>query len=360
MITILCGRLAKELSATVDMNAWSTAPIIVSENATKDALNVATTEAFAQETGRHLFWYHCTDTHNGEVISDPDLKQHLADLTSNSTGHRLGRIPLVIGMPVMIMANFDVSNGIVNGRIRTLKSVCYWTDSDGHRHASSCVVESTGISGEALPGLKKNQAVALQDETDMTFIHPHSHKKLKIKRTQIPISMTAYKLQGLLLDRAVVDIESCTGSESRYVMISRVRLLDGLMVLRPFRCSKISCPLQQDVRDELKRQRLLELASLARFGEGLLAEDATAELCQRNLDELLFSENTSLDLSNCNLQTLIQREDHVSRQVRCLTRDVAVPPTAAHPFPSETRALKRRRVTFEGESGKWPFLCILC
>ena len=46
-------------------------------------------------------------------------------------------------------------------------------------------------------------------------------------------------------------------------MISRVKSLDGLLVLRPFRQSRISCAVQQDVCDELKRQQLLELATLA-------------------------------------------------------------------------------------------------
>ena len=61
-------------------------------------------------------------------------------------------------MPIMIMTNFDVSNGIVNGRIGSLKSVNYWVAEDGCRHATSCVVESEGIVGKTLPGLGTNQA----------------------------------------------------------------------------------------------------------------------------------------------------------------------------------------------------------
>lgn len=211
---------------------------------------------------------YCSDTHAGEEIQDIELRQHLLSLSSNNTEHRLGRIPMVIGMPVMIMTNFDVSNGIVNGRVGKLKSVSYITDSEGHRHATSCVIESDGIVGPPLPGLEANHAVALQDNVEMTFIHPHSKEKLKIKRTQLPIqpafSITAYKSHSLSLDKVVIDLESCSGSEAPYVMASRVKSLDGLIVLHPFRRSKISCPLQQDVRDELKRQRLLELCTTRR------------------------------------------------------------------------------------------------
>ena len=170
-----------QVAKTQDISSWHNAPIIVSQNATKDTLNIAATEAFAQQTGRHLYWYHCTDTHASEVITDPELKCHLASLTSNTTGNQLGQIPLVIGMPVMIMTNFNVSNSIVNGRIRTLKSVTYWVDSEGCQHATSCVIESDGITGEPLPSLEDGQVAVLKDNVDITFIHPHSKQRLKIK-----------------------------------------------------------------------------------------------------------------------------------------------------------------------------------
>ncbi|KAH7931038.1 hypothetical protein BV22DRAFT_983268, partial [Leucogyrophana mollusca] len=79
----------------------------------------------------------------------------------------LGKIPLVIGMPVMITQNFDVASGIVNGCTGTLKSVRYTIDGAGHRHATSCVVDSPAISGPALPSLGDHQSVALEDTVDI-------------------------------------------------------------------------------------------------------------------------------------------------------------------------------------------------
>ena len=131
----LNSRLAKRLASEENISRWYSAPIIVSENATKDALNIAATEAFARQSGQHLYWYHSTDRHCGEVITDPGLKIHLQALSSNTTNNHLGHILLVIGMPVMLMTNFDVSHGIVNGTIGTLKSVQYWVDPNGFRHA---------------------------------------------------------------------------------------------------------------------------------------------------------------------------------------------------------------------------------
>lgn len=102
-----------------DISKWQDTPIIVSENATKDALQL-------KHLLNKLVDISSGTTHNRKQISDPMLKQHLLSMTSNNTGHRLGHIPLVIRMAVMIMTNFDVSNSVINGRMGTLKSVPYW------------------------------------------------------------------------------------------------------------------------------------------------------------------------------------------------------------------------------------------
>ena len=151
----------------------------------------------------------------------------------------------------MIVSNFDVSNGVVNRHIDVLKCVNYWVNLEGFRHATSCIVESDHIVRDPLPGLDTNQAVALEDEVDLIFTRPNSKKKLKIRRKQLPIqpafAITAHKSQGMSLDRVVVDLEGCTSSESPYVMLFRVKSVDGLLILRPFQQSKISRALQQDV-----------------------------------------------------------------------------------------------------------------
>ncbi|KDR77060.1 hypothetical protein GALMADRAFT_66760, partial [Galerina marginata CBS 339.88] len=167
----------------IDWEKWKGTPIIVSENAQKDALNV-----------------NSHSTHQRNIVTDPTLKAYLEKLNSGVTNQRLGRIPLVIGMPVMIAQNYDVQGGIVNGCTGILKKIRYQEDAQGNRYATSCIVESSTITGAPLSTLEPHQAVVLQDTTDMTFRHPHSGKKCTIRRTQLPIlpafAMTAHKAQG--------------------------------------------------------------------------------------------------------------------------------------------------------------------
>ncbi|KAJ6447543.1 hypothetical protein C8R45DRAFT_757228, partial [Mycena sanguinolenta] len=71
--------------------------------------------------------------------------------------------------------------------------------------------------------------------------------------------MTAHKSQGKTYSHAVVNLTECRGTESPYVMLSRVTSLEGLLILKPFPKSKITCRQSEDVRIEMRRQQYLSL-----------------------------------------------------------------------------------------------------
>ncbi len=245
-----------------DCKKWRNVPTIVSDNPTKDAINERATVAYAERTKQKLHWYYANDKRAGKKIEDVGLTNHLLKLDSGRTNQRLGRLPLVLGMPVIITQNFDVQGGIVNGTTGILRKIRYYTDEHGLRHAVSCVVESDTISASPLPGLSIHDAAILEDTTDMHFIHPYSSKKCTIKRTQLPLSpvfaMTTHKAQGQTMKEAIVDIQSCRGTEAPCVMLSRVKSLTGLLILRPFDPKKIQCRQSEDLRLELHRLSKLE------------------------------------------------------------------------------------------------------
>ena len=261
----LNGRLVDNVKP--NWKDWQNVPIIVSDNATKDAINNRATITFAQNTHAKLDWYYASDQRGGKIIHQETLENYLQTLDSGQTNQRLGKIPLAIGMPVMVTQNFDVSAGIVNGTTGILQSIRYYKDNKERRHAVSCVIKSTSITGPALQNLTKHEAAILQDSTDMQFIHPHSQKKCMIKRTQLPIipafAMTTHKAQGQTMTQAILDLQSCKGTEAPYVMLSRVKSLNGLLILRPFEQRKIQCRQSEELRAELKRLECLRLQTLS-------------------------------------------------------------------------------------------------
>jgi hypothetical protein len=79
--------------------------------------------------------------------------------------------------------------------------------------------------------------------------------------------MTAHKSQGQTMHQAIIDLQSCHGTESPYVMLSRVTSLEGLAILRPFEKRKIQCRQSEDSRREAKRLHLLQLHTVQEHGD---------------------------------------------------------------------------------------------
>jgi hypothetical protein len=210
---LLSSRVVNKVKPDWSDPSWAGVPVIISDNEVKDALNEKAAVAFAKQTGQELHWYYAVDKHNSKILEDNELRTKLEKFHSGLTNQRLGKLPLVIGMPVIISSNFDVEAGVVNGCHGVLKQIRYYVDKEGRRHAISCVIEAPHTTGEKMPQLPEHHVVALEDTTDMKFVHPHSHKMCTIKCTQVPIvpafAMTAHKAQGQTLTNALIDLESC-------------------------------------------------------------------------------------------------------------------------------------------------------
>jgi hypothetical protein len=316
-----CKQLTKS-DFTNPNEDWNSVPIIVSNNECKDALNIKATADFATKTGRPMHWYYALDTRGGKEIQDERLHQHLETMHSGKTNQRLKRIPLVIGMPVIICQNFDVEHGVVNGCTGTLKRIRYRTDQNGNRHALSCIVGAPTTSGTPLHGLERQSVAVLRDTTEMRFIHPFSHKTCTIKRTQVPImpafAMTAHKAQGQTMISAIVDLESCVGTESPYVMVSRVKSLDGLRILRPFNIAKIQCHQSEDSRREFRRLELLRLLTIVEFGTTSERAEAQEALSKTNYRDQTGPENRDGTHESCTVDSA-RRLDGLQRTNLFLT-----------------------------------------
>jgi len=236
-------------------------------------------------------------------VSEPSLIAHLQKMNSGKTNQRLGALPLVIGMPVMICQNFDVEGGVVNGCIGSLEKVRYRIDHEGLRHAISCEIKAPSTTAPTLPHLAPQHVVALHDTVDMRFVHPHSQKSCTIKCTQVPIvpafAMTVHKSQGQTMQQAIIDLQSCHGTESPYVMLSRVTSLEGLAILRPFDKHKIQSRQSEDSRRETKRLEFLRMHTIIQHGD----ENESA-MAQMILSKSRYHDQISMDVDEIEIPTI--------------------------------------------------------
>ena len=92
---------------------------------------------------------------------------------------------------------------------------------------------------------------------------------MTVCRKQLPLVLayayTDYKSQGRTLERAVVDLASASSMQSVYVMISRVKTMEGLAVLRWFNPGKIYQRHPQDLRDEFVRIESMNKNTLSMY-----------------------------------------------------------------------------------------------
>lgn len=172
----------------------------------KDALNLESTHEFVRKTGQPLHWYYAHGTHARNMsVSNPTLQERLQHLDSGQTNSRLGRIPPVIGMPVIISQNCDVSGGMVNGCTGKLVSGRYQLGENGKRYATLCVLEARDTTLGIIPDLPDYHVVTLHDTVNILFKHPYSGST---EGSQVPIlpefTITAHKAQGKTLPACIV------------------------------------------------------------------------------------------------------------------------------------------------------------
>ena len=269
--SLLNSRLISTAGEDLSTDGWQNAPIIVSENAVKDMINVRAALAFAERTRQAIQWFDAVDTYRGAEITDPDVREYLLAQPSGKTGQRLGKLPVVLGMPVIVNQNFDVEGGLVNGSFGYLRDYRFRTDENGIRTLTSCIVEIPDLTCDPLPHLPAKHVAIISDTVEMrSIVHPVSGWSCTMKRSQVPLTpgfaMTAHKAQGLTLPRVIIDLASCRGTEPPYVMVSRCPSLAGVLLMRSFPLSKITCRRSQEARSEFARLDVSRWQTIAQFG----------------------------------------------------------------------------------------------
>ncbi len=255
------------------------APVIVGRKAVRDALNRRLLQLHADSIGAHVDIYYAIDKVDGKILRGP-ARDTVWDLGSTTTRDSVGRLPLFPGMKVMIQENIAFAYHVVNGAVGTVKDIKY-DEHLGYRTVSVVYVEIPGAG--RLLGQEADVIPVFANPTYFTWTRRRATKTTpadsdSVSRLQPPIlpayAYTDYKAQGRSLDAAIVDLDSCFSIQGAYVMLSRVRTLDGLAILRPFKPRKIEADISGELREEFARLEVLDGATAARWRHEQLAREA--------------------------------------------------------------------------------------
>jgi ATP-dependent DNA helicase PIF1 len=268
---------SRELSAIArtdpqSLSLFNDAPVIVGSKFVRDAVNTMLIGYHARRLSVKVSVYHSADSFSRKPLPDA-LQDVVWKLPASQTKDFLGQLPIFCGMRVMVLENVAFSVGVVNGAEGTVTDVKYTLNSRGHRVASVVFVHIPG-SGLRIDGLLP----------DVVPLFPQSVRiKYKVKgsdgdvvtrtftRKQIPIipaySYTDFKSQGRTLEYVIVDLATAR-TQGVYVMLSRVKSLHGLAILRWFPATKIYQRVSQEMRSELERINSLDDLTRQRFDSG--------------------------------------------------------------------------------------------
>ncbi|KAK7038369.1 PIF1-like helicase-domain-containing protein [Favolaschia claudopus] len=245
-----------------DRKKFEDAPIICSTKVVRDLINRQLTLNHAMHHNRTMHDYHSRDSFNGLPLND-SLQQKTWQIRSSETKDWVGKLPLSIGMKVMVTENVALKARVVNGAEGILREIHYTIDEKGRRFADCAYVEIPDSNIAMHPKGK-----------DWVPIIPMPSKfeyegSFRIGRKQLPLlpayAYTDYKSQGKSLKKVIVDLKGAKSLQSLYVMISRATSLESMAVLRNFKPTTLYSRLGQDFRDEFTRLEKLNSHTKTEF-----------------------------------------------------------------------------------------------
>ena len=201
-----------------------------------------------------------------DAISGQTCHVDLSNISEkrSDTGGLLAVLKLAIGARVMLTANVDVSDGLVNGARGEVVHVITTTDNKVSKvlikfdnpHVRLHAIQSSqyySVYNDAVP-LSKHEAIFLAQ----------GRRGSEVTHLQFSLTLawatTIHKVRGLTLDEIVVDIKGGHFSPGQvYVAFSRVKTLQGLHILN-FNTSAIKK--SDKVHEEMCRLNTKQLATV--------------------------------------------------------------------------------------------------
>jgi hypothetical protein len=264
---------------------WTAASIAVVRNPVRTAFNLDHAIAFAAARNLPVLMVHARDEH---VVHKKIQRMRRADrhrmlrMPDNKTNGLPGYFPAVPGLPCILRENEATELGLSNGSGCVIHQIVL-----DHREPP---VPSSGVHYlQYLPlviwmrfdGCKLLRPLTGVSDPHLIPITASAHpfefkvddeKTWRIKRTQFPLiparAMTAHASQGKTLESLITDLHVRVkggGKASAYVLLSRVKRREDLLLLRPFPRSVLNLPPDEELAKDEKRLRKTILQTVARY-----------------------------------------------------------------------------------------------
>ncbi|KAJ7927789.1 hypothetical protein B0H13DRAFT_2229192 [Mycena leptocephala] len=234
--------------------------IITARNSQKDALNKMGAERFAKHSKQVLHNFYSIDRMSARAVDmskwktclqseikkmSKSLQSILWDAAPSITNEFMpGKLPICMGMPIMLRANDATELCITKGQ----KSVvCGWDESVGplgQRVLDTLFVRlvkpprTINIDGlpenvVALVRTSTHRTVLLLDETPLSIIRDQIVCLLNF-------GMTDYTSQGKSMAKNPVELAKCNDHRSYYVALSRGFTAEGTIIIQGFSSEKVT------------------------------------------------------------------------------------------------------------------------
>jgi len=279
---------------------WNRCKIVVPQNLIRQAWNIDDAVSFAMQSKQPLLICTARDRRTkSQPVSRSDHKR-ISLLKDSQTAALPYRLPLVVGMRVMLRYNLATELGLTNGAEGTITEVVLHPSEsipqalfdeaalgehpviyDLRYQPSRVIVEFDQLDlPRPFPGMHKLNQVPVQPlSLGFRWTHPtkkgtEKAKPWNLSRTQFPLiptrAFTIHMAQGHTFDKFVADIHKDTTSTRHtangvYVALSRGRKLCNLHILQWFHHSVLHGRLDLQLKCENQRLLALEIRTLQQY-----------------------------------------------------------------------------------------------
>ena len=172
---------------------------------------------------------------SSDITRDRDTRQVKISLDGKKrtdTGGLPSHLTIAENAYVRLTSNIDVTDGLANGVRGIIQKII--TNEDGSVNIILVKFDNEGIGQKAKAASPYNRTYQ-----DATPIYRHGvsfqHRNITIFRSQFPLVLswasTIHSVQGLTVDKIVVDLSKIFAAGQAYVALSRVTSLEGLQIL---------------------------------------------------------------------------------------------------------------------------------